>query len=418
MNSRWKKITGSILAATGAVSFLCLAAGGTAVAFVVMEEQQKDPWDTVMAGLLVALGIACLALVQAGMRLADSGYKGAEKERFFGRWVKNTLFAGALVIFVCAAYMSVLKTAYYDGDMKTLALRILLTAGAVLAASILYIRMYLIEFRKRKRIRALAGENVPGGSRYSMVIDQIYSDKEDPGNRTFLYKGLLHGKLRKGETAYVIIPGGGEYESVIRGVFKGNKQVNEAADTEVSVILDSIEGKAYPQYALLCGTKKPAETEGVNQLEARQIRGYVQGYDDHPGVAEYMSLVVWAIVHGSYLIPVYTRDTVLPDPSQQIPADAEYMYATVTAAMVKGENVLPVYTDWDALGAWRNIMDRDCRQGTVIRTFKELEGIVRDEYAGVVINPFGPRSFYLSAEFLQNILEQETTAGHTEGEGQ
>ena len=86
-----------------------------------------------------------------------------------------------------------------------------------------------------------------------------------------------------------------------------------------------------------------------------------------------------------------------------LPEDAAYEYPTVSASALPQSMVLPVYTDWDALGRWRNLYDPDRLEGTQILSFDEITDKVAQEYTGFVIDPFGPKPFYLSPEMLAGI---------------
>jgi hypothetical protein len=110
-----------------------------------------------------------------------------------------------------------------------------------------------------------------------------------------------------------------------------------------------------------------------------------------------------AILRSRFLVPVFLYETEMADPSVILPEDAAYEYPTVSASALPQSMVLPVYTDWDALGRWRNLYDPDRLEGTQILSFDEITDKVAQEYTGFVIDPFGPKPLYLSREMLAGI---------------
>ena len=68
------------------------------------------------------------------------------------------------------------------------------------------------------------------------------------------------------------------------------------------------------------------------------------------------------------------------------------------------KSVLVLFTDWDALLRYSNILEETELQ-LEVRNIKECFHLVPAKYDSIVINPFGPRSFIITKEFMCHIQE-------------
>lgn len=65
--------------------------------------------------------------------------------------------------------------------------------------------------------------------------------------------------------------------------------------------------------------------------------------------------------------------------------------------------ILPVFTDWEALSRWKDMMkERDAV--TITADFPMTVELMRKGFSGFVINPFGPQAFYLSDMFAESVM--------------
>ena len=406
MSRKSGKITGSILGALGAVLFIALAAAGTVFIFWYRTEDDSFPF-LILAATCAVTAVLDLYLVRSGMRLYDAKYREAEKEKLGGRWVRNTLFAGMIVIFLTAAFVTVMETSIHGGDTGKVWRFIIFFLIAVCAAVVLYLKHTVRESRKRKIVNRLSQEAVlnPSG-RFSMVIDRVYSSTED---QRYAYAGNVKGTLHTGDRVCVIQPDGLVSETTVTLIQRDNKILKKVSSSwtggpPLLVILGTDrDGQAFLPYSVISGIRPTEADPSVNRLESPALRAYLCAYDEHVGNENFAAVLVDAIVHSRFLVPVVTKDQEIRDPSVILPEDTEYQYPTVSTAMLEGSEVVQVYTDWDALSGWGYLMDPTCLQGTKIMTFEELTSLVTEHYAGMVIDPFGPKHFYLSAPFLVSL---------------
>ena len=370
----------------------------------------------IMTAACAAAGLLMLVLVHTGMCIAEGGCAAAERERLFGRWTKHTLFAGMITMALTAFWIRGTE-AWVNGDFG---FRTVYAIGGAFISCIIAVLLYVSvcrrESRKRKRVKELAEEAVlNGGRRYSMVIDCAYAGE----NGEYLYAGRVHGTIRTGDTVHVIIPGGNSHPAYVTGLVRGEKRTGQLKDESGGIFLKAEPEEAFPTYALITGIGEAPAVNGENHLESRDVLGYVQGYDDHVGENEYMAVLVYIISHSRYLVPVYTPGKEMPDPSRIPGEDAQTEYVTVSARMRPKDRVLPLYTDWDALGRWRDLTDSGCREAAVIMTSEEVTKLAAERYTGAVINPFGPKPFFLSASLLLKLQnrnrEEDPEPRQTEG---
>jgi hypothetical protein len=67
---------------------------------------------------------------------------------------------------------------------------------------------------------------------------------------------------------------------------------------------------------------------------------------------------------------------------------------------------LPVFTDWDALGRYGYVIE-DPASTVLVMEFEKCRQLMQTGYTGIVINPFGPRPFYLGSDYIRSLTELE-----------
>ena len=67
---------------------------------------------------------------------------------------------------------------------------------------------------------------------------------------------------------------------------------------------------------------------------------------------------------------------------------------------------LPVFTDWDALGRYGYVIE-DPASTVLVMGFEKCRQLMQTGYTGIVINPFGPRPFYLGSDYIRSLTELE-----------
>ena len=417
MNTKTKKRWGSVIGILGTGVFLFSAVLITAFVYFYFAEE-RDPWNLFCAGLFGLMAICGLLVVHAGMRIHDGDYKESDAPRFLDRWVRNTLFLGMLAVFASAALLVIGETAAKTGSLEGIWVQMLLSIAAAVSGVILYVQRMMREMKKRRRVRRLAEEAVLNASgRFSMVIDEVYRRND---NGQFFYVGQVKGQIHTGDRVLVYLPGGKPYEAQVNGIRLNGKNVRRVNSASAGLYLSAEDDtRAFPEFSVICGTCEPKDIPGENHLELPALCGWLRGYDDHAGNDTYINILINAILRSRFLVPVFLYETEMADPSVILPEDAAYEYPTVSASALPQSMVLPVYTDWDALGRWRNLYDPDRLEGTQILSFDEITDKVAQEYTGFVIDPFGPKPFYLSREMLAGInVQTETSENIQEEEAQ
>ena len=416
MSRRSRKITGSILGALGAVLFIVLSAAGTVFLFWYRTED-NDIAFLILAVTAAVTAFLSLFLVSAGMRLYDCRNGEPERGAGPGRWVRNTLFAGMIGIFLTAAFVTVMETTINGGDTGKVFRFIGLAMIAVAAGISLYTMRAMREARKRRIVNRLAQEAVLNDSgRFSMVVDKVFASKED---KRFAYLGNVHGTMRTGDRVCVIQPDGQTFESTVEIIQREDTVLKKITDNwpqaPILVVLSTDRGgEAFLPYSVLSGTRTLEVDPERNRMEEPALRGYLCAYDEHVGDEKFAGVLLHTITRSRFLVPVVTRDRELRDPSALLPAGTAYQYPTVSSAMLEDSEVIQAYTDWDALSGWGYLMNPSCLQGTKVMTFDEIAAETAEKYTGMVIDPFGPKQFYLSSALLTSLLsrdgeEQETT---------
>ena len=121
-----------------------------------------------------------------------------------------------------------------------------------------------------------------------------------------------------------------------------------------------------------------------------------------------MNMLIYAICHAHYLTPVMMEKPRIgaEDIIRVIQSNANVRFMRVSANMKENDAALPVFTDWDAFRRYHTVMEEP-EAKTLIVSFPQCIDLMKQNYQGIVINPFGPQPFYLSSNFVKHIEELE-----------
>lgn len=78
-------------------------------------------------------------------------------------------------------------------------------------------------------------------------------------------------------------------------------------------------------------------------------------------------------------------------------------FYSVNTAASPDEACLPVFTDWDALSRYGFVIE-DPQSTVLIMNFDKCRRLTEQGYSGIVIDPFGPRPFYLGRDYIATLI--------------
>ena len=362
--------------------------------------------------LYIASGaLVCLFLIMLGLNqlneAADRIHGRPTVKGEVTRWAEQLLFADCLLVFVT---ILVRKASEADrvflAPFRTQCLYTGLTA-MVLTGVLQYVRLCMRRRKRSVRIGEIASEgSLHGERRFAMTAVKVLNDRTVAGH--------VCGEVRRGDPVFIYLPAGKKLTGkVVRLEADGNR-MRKVKDCN-AVMSVKTKGKL-PLYCVISDVEQFCTADGINNTEGPQLVGYIDAYAECYQKDAFVRAMIRTAVSLKYLVPAKMApdtermydlpDTLLENTSVQFPS--------VITKNLPDEPALPVFTDWTALANYREVnAEKDA--ASLVMDLPQCLKIVYEGYAGVVVNPFGPKAFFFSKEYLEQILQKEGK-NHAESE--
>lgn len=335
----------------------------------------------------------------------ENGFAGFHQG--LNRWIKHTVFASGIAVYITAAAMVI----YHTGNISLLSgtqkATLVISALAAVIAIYFYLHQYMILTNRKIRIQSLIRKHVRYKKRrYTLVAREVNEiDQKD----TMLIKGMIHGTIHIRDHVHILFPGQEERKSDVTGLKVDGKKVRKATDTEVSVYLYvPDDDPLIEKYSVITDIEPAFEKTEVNDTENPLLSAYIMDYQDFILDRVFQSLLIWSICHGQYLVPgrVLDPDSHKGDMMDPLQETTRVGFPSVMTSYKPGKPIVAAFSDWYALSKWP-LMVNDPMGVTVVRDFPEMMDLMHKGYEGIVIDPFGPKPFFLSKEFAESITKTE-----------
>lgn len=347
----------------------------------------------------------CMFFVIYFNRIFDAGEGLVQKNIFMGRWPMNALFI-SLVMTV----LFVMSYANQSDDRGLLAARAhyspVIFLIAVLTAVMLYIRNYHRFKPRNKQVQKAAQTYALNKKRRFTFVIEKYLD--DGG----IY-GTVQGQIRVHDGAYVLNCEDGHSRITVDSIIKDGKNVRYANDGKAVIRVKIPKKKSVPEPVWYDYTVLSNELAGHTiyrriAAENPRVRAMLGIVADYSGDRQYMSSLIYDIVHGNYLVPAKTdeENARSGDITEAVSGSHSVMFPAVSSSNSPDQSVLPVFTDWDALSRYKNVME-DEKSVILVMDFQQASEMLSKGYEGFVINPFGPAAYFLSREYINSIKSLE-----------
>ena len=351
----------------------------------------------------IALGIFMLTNAKSGAR-ADIEWGKLRQNKYISRRV--VLFLVLLMIYMFGAIGVNIRASEAGRNM----IRILWTEAAGFAAIVIaYILMIIQAFKERKtnkiqdqmfaQVKLHANEQW-----FTMVIDHT-ENKED---RSYL-TGYVTGTVKKNDQVYFYLSDHSRYRGIINALIKKDIQVEQAENEECT--LEIITGGEMRDLPFgVCTSYIPFPKGNAENVVSNPVLfALLNGLPEHSGQEGYINYIVNEILNAKLLLRIMPADT------GRIP-DKIYAYffgnngpfrVPVVVHDHMPDETLPVYTDWAALQRCFDYGDEEEQKYSraIVASFEELQVYLKHPVENIVINPFGPKDFFLSAELIRAIQE-------------
>lgn len=364
-----------------------------------------DPFRiSVQPGVLIGLLLISAFCVNHSCQRYDQADGFVSKTSFFTRWLRNALFLGLLVMFVTALRMTVLENynafvLNVNGSQTIVMILVILIAFA----SVMYLRSYAQNRGRKARIRALKNEASEYGRRYTLLVTD--TGKSPDGKHTEV-EGFVHGSIQKGDSVTLSYPGKETEKHKILNIHIGDNSSLRATDNDVKLILDCPyeEKKQIEKYTVLSDLNLIHDRKDLNQTENPLLEGIIADYAKYARDPSFQGVLVYALMYSEFLVPgklVHGRKR--GDIMDPLDETSDVGFPTLSSRQNQDLRILPVFTDWDALSRWQDMM-REPDAVTVTADFPMTVELMRKGFNGFVINPFGPQAFFLSDTFANSVM--------------
>ena len=344
--------------------------------------------------------LICMVFVIYFNRVFDEGEGVVQKTLFNGRWPMNVLFISlAVTALFIMSYSNQYRTSVLQ---STSSVSPLLFIFAVVFSATLYLRNYHRFIPRSRQIRTARKAYALKSRRFTFTIEQFLDDGS--------LAGTVEGELHAGDRAFALSGLQDGLGVKVVKIIQNGKKVRKAKNGKavVRVSIPKNTDFTWNDYTILSNVKPGHSIYRHIVSENPRVSGMLSTYPAHLDDNRFMSTFVFDFVHGHYLVAAKTDDEGARsgDVTEAMRGSHSVMFQSVSSSREPDKSVFPVFTDWDALSRYQNVME-DEKTVVMIMDFQQATEMQLKGYEGMVINPFGPSSFYLSPEYIQSIKSLE-----------
>lgn len=246
------------------------------------------------------------------------------------------------------------------------------------------------------------------GNRFTFVVDDTFQLLENKG---IVVAGKVHGKVRAGDAVYIFRPDGSVMLSQVDSMEIGLRvAASEAENRNVAIRLADIKDKKeIAKFSVLTSIRPQTVVDVNTAVENPYLLGLSMDYPQYYQDGEYFNLLIYQICHAHFIIPMYLDEEPekKADGTAVFQKGAHMQFISVKHPEDETKDVFPVFTDWTALGNWKNVFDKAHPPKTLICGFPDAVTLSEKSRGGIVVNPFGPGPVYLPADLIERITAME-----------
>ena len=295
-------------------------------------------------------------------------------------WSKNLFFIGIVAVLIARLIIT-------SGKSSTLTnkemIQLYLTMAAIGIAVVIFGRQQYTKIKHQRELRHYEKIAILNGERrYTMMV--IETDQDT------ICTGFVYGEMRVNDAICLHRSDKGDIDAKIIEIICNDKSVTSARNQTVTLKLDHSCKGFLQKYSIISSIQYDADPTIVeNPGLSGVLREYGKFFEDQ----EYIGTLVYEICMSEYYLIKYTGEK-----------EADERFMSVRLNIDPSKDVLVLFTDWDALLRYSNIFEEDNLQ-LEVRNIKECFHLVPAKYDSIVINPFGPKSFIITKEFMRHIQE-------------
>ena len=238
-------------------------------------------------------------------------------------------------------------------------------------------------------------ENKVVKGRFTMLV----KGSKDEGS--ILLEGDVYGTVKKEDVTVLFKDGKVSHLKIARLIDSAGNDCESVTDAYANIGFESIDKGDDFKYALITNIDFQIESDVNKAVENPYILGLLYEYDNNYNDEDFINLFFREMVMSHYLLPVRMSEDFKGSGSTVLKKDTKIDIYGIE--LQGGINALPVFTDWVALKKWSDMGVANWKMETIIESFPDIVGFLKGE-GGFIINPYGPQSFYMNSENINNIV--------------
>ena len=238
-------------------------------------------------------------------------------------------------------------------------------------------------------------ENKVVKGRFTMLV----KGSKDEGS--ILLEGDVYGTVKKEDVTVLFKDGKVSHLKVAKLIDSTGNDCESVTDAYAKIGFENIDKGDDFKYALITNIDFQIESDVNKAVENPYILGLLYEYDNNCNDEDFINLFFREMVMSHYLLPVRMSEDFKGSGSTVLKKDTKIDIYGIE--LQGGINALPVFTDWTALKNWSDKGATNWKMETIIESFPDIVGFLKGE-GGFIINPYGPQSFYMNSENINNIV--------------
>ncbi len=253
-----------------------------------------------------------------------------------------------------------------------------------------------------------AAEKKSKKRRFCLLAEDVFESSRLQG---VMVIGNIHGRVRVGDTMYLYCKDQPVKEVSVMDIELGPRNpVETAKDCQVGLCLNLEKAEEVPKLAVLSSVK-PMEGEMAQRvIENQRLFGLMMEYSRLYTNSAYMDELLYELCYAKFILPLYMEKPPVPqeDGSLVFPEDSFAGFRALKKADEEDKLVFPAFTDELATMSWKEAFHEGQPKRFATMALPHLIHQVRqNNYAGLVVNAFGPVPVYFPMELLEQVEKSE-----------
>lgn len=231
--------------------------------------------------------------------------------------------------------------------------------------------------------------------RYTLLVETCCME------RGLHIHGHLQGRMLENDPVLVFYTEKYSWRGTIASIAEAGVKVGAAEDAEVDLVVNGL-AQELPRYSVITSVQPDMELSGAHENPV--LEALLTGYGLFRKDPEYIKVFAAVLLDSRFVVPVSVRSD----------ADSEAPYEHMTFAGVlrrvrpgaEPVQTFAVYTSNTAMN--RRAVENDLPHSfPMVITFSDAVKVMRQDFQGLVINPFGPVFVYLPPAMVEDIAKSE-----------